>query len=74
MSYKNIKFKMSAPTWNEGFYLPGGSYSVSDIQEHFEYIIEKHETVTENSSIRVYVNGIENRITFKIETGSLLNF
>ena len=34
MSYKNIKFKMSAPTWNEGFYLPGGSYSVSDIQEY----------------------------------------
>ena len=65
---------MSAPTWNEGFNLPGGSYSVSDIQEYFEYIIEKHETVTENSSIRVYVNGIENRITFKIETGSILNF
>ena len=65
---------MSAPTWNEGFNLPDGSYSVPDIQEYFEYIIEKHETVTENSSIRVYVNGIENGITFKIETGSILNF
>ena len=62
---------MSAPTWNEGFNLPDGSYSVPDIQEYFEYIIEKHETVTENSSIRVYVNGIENGITFKIETGSI---
>ena len=65
---------MSAPTWNEGFNLPDGSYSVPDIQEYFEYIIEKHEAVTENSSIRVYVNGIENGITFKIETGSILNF
>ena len=29
--YKNNKFKISAPTWNEEFELPHGSYSVSDI-------------------------------------------
>ena len=34
-SYKNNKFIISAPKWNEEFELPGGSYSVSDIQEHF---------------------------------------
>ena len=36
-SYKN-KFKISAPIWNEGFELPGGLYSVSDIQDYFEYL------------------------------------
>ena len=37
-SYNNNKFKISAPTWNEEFTLPDGSYSVSDIQDYFEYI------------------------------------
>ena len=27
-SYNNNKFKISAPTWNEEFTLPDGSYSV----------------------------------------------
>ena len=39
--FKNNKFKMGAPTWNEEFELPDGSYSVSDIQEYFEYILKK---------------------------------
>ena len=43
-----------------------GSYSVSDIQDHFKYILKTHETVTGNPSIIIYVNKIENRITFKI--------
>ena len=37
-SYRNSKFKMSAPAWNNEFELPDGSYSVSDIQDHFECI------------------------------------
>ena len=37
-SYKNNKFKISTPTWNEEFELPDGSYSISDIQGYFEYI------------------------------------
>ena len=57
-SQKNNKFKISAPAWNEEFELPDGSYSVSNIQSYFEYIIKKHETVTDNSSIRIYVNKI----------------
>ena len=65
-SYKNNKFNISAPTWNEEFEVPDGSYSVSDIQDHFEYIIAKPETVTENASIMINVNKIENRIAFKI--------
>ena len=41
-SYKNNKFKISAPTWNDKFELPDGSYSVSDIQEHFRHISKSH--------------------------------
>ena len=37
-SYNNNKFKISAPTWNDKFELPDGSYSVSDIQDYFGYI------------------------------------
>ena len=40
-SYKKNKFKISALTWNEEFELPDGSYSVSDIQDYFEYILTK---------------------------------
>ena len=38
-SCENNRFKISAPTWNEDFELPDGSYSVSDIQEYFEHIL-----------------------------------
>ena len=39
--YKNSKFKISVPTWDEEFELPDGSCSVSDIQDYFEYISKK---------------------------------
>ena len=68
-SYNNNKLKISAPTWNEEFTLSNGSYSVSDIQDYFEYILKKHEENTDERSIQIYVNKIENRITFKIKDG-----
>ena len=68
-SYNNNKFKISAPTWNEEFKLPDGSYSISDIQGYFEYILKKHSESVDNPPIRIYVNRIENRITFKIKSG-----
>ena len=37
-SYNNNKFKIPASTWNDKFELPDGMYSVSDIQDYFEYI------------------------------------
>ena len=40
-SYNNNKLKISAPTWNDKFELPDESYSVSDIQDYFEYISTK---------------------------------
>ena len=66
--YKNNKFKISAPTWNDTFDLPDGSYSISDIQDYFEFIIKKHETLTENPPIQIYPNKIKNRIVSKIKT------
>ena len=70
--YNNNKFKISAPTWNEEFELPDGSYSVSDIQDYFEYILKKHSESVDNPSIRIYVNKIENRTMFKIKNGYYL--
>ena len=35
-AYNNNKFKISAPTWNDKFDLPDGSYSISDIQDYSE--------------------------------------
>ena len=71
-SYNNNKFKISAPTWSEEFELPDGSYSVSDIQDYFEYILKKHSESVDNPSISMYINRIENRITFKIKNGYYL--
>ena len=70
--YNNNKFKISAPACCEEFKLPDGSYSVSDIQDYFEYILKKHRESVDNPSIRMYVNRIENRITFKIKNGYYL--
>ena len=67
--YNNNKFKIFAPTWNDTFDLPDGTYSVSDIQDYFEFIIKKHETLTKNPPIQIYPNKIKNRIVFKIKTG-----
>ena len=66
--YNNNKFKIYAPTWSEDFKLPDGSYSVSDIQDYFEYILKKHSESVDNPSIRMYINRIENRITLKIKS------
>ena len=66
--YNNNKFKISAPTWNDKFDLPDGSYSVSDIQDYFEYTIKKHETIADNPLVQIYVNKIKNGIVFKIKT------
>ena len=68
----NNKFKISAPTWGDEFELPDGSYSISDIEDCFEYIFKKHNENVDNPSISIYANKIENRITFKIKNGYCL--
>ena len=71
-SYNNNKFKISAPTWNKKFQLLDRSYSISDIQYYFKYVIKKYETVTNNLPITIYVNKVEIRVTFRIKTGYYL--
>ena len=66
--YNNNKFKISAPTWNETFDLPDGSYNIPEKQDYIEYIIKKHETIGENAPVLIYANKISNRIVFKIKT------
>ena len=88
-SYNNNKFKISSPTWNDDFELPDGSYSSSDIQDYFEYILRKYGEKIDNNnnnnnnnntnndkdndknkpSVKIYINRVENRITFKIKSG-----
>ena len=67
-SDKNSKSKISAPTSNEEFELPDGSYSESDIQDYVEYILTKHGEKTDNPVIRICVSKIENIIIFKTKT------
>ena len=71
-SNNNNKFKISAPVWYDEFELPDGSYLIQDIQDYFKYIFKKHGENIDNPSIRIYINKIENRITFKIKTGYYL--
>ena len=68
-TYNNNKVKISSPTWNDEFELPDGSLSILDIQNYFEYILKKHGEDIDKPSGQIYVNKIENRITFKIKNG-----
>ena len=67
--YNNNKFKIHAPTWNDAFHLPDGSYNIEQIEDYFKYIIKKHKTIVDNPPVQIYVNKIKNRIVFKIKIG-----
>ena len=60
----NLKYLLQHGVMNLNL---NGSYLISDIQHYFEYILKKHSESVDNPSIRIYVNKIENRITFKIK-------
>ena len=55
-SFKNNRSQISGLTWREKFELFDGTYSASDIIDHFEYFMKKNETATYNPPIRIYVN------------------
>ena len=71
-SYKSNEFKISAPTWSDEFELSDGSYSISDIQDYFEYILKKQSESVDDPPIEIFVSKNENRITFKIKNGYYL--
>ena len=67
--YKNYKYKILAPTWNDTFDLLDGSYSINGIQDYFKFIIQKHQNLTEDLPLEIYPNKIKSRIVFKIKAG-----
>ena len=52
-SYKKNNFKISGPIWDEEFESPNSSYSTSDIQNYFEYIIKKYETDRQSTNTNI---------------------
>ena len=64
-----INLKYQHPRGNDTFDVPDGSYSIAALQNYFEYIIKKHETIADVSPVLIYVNEINNRIVFKIKSG-----
>ena len=60
--YNNNKFKISAPTWNDTFDLPDGSYNILAIQNYIENVIKKYETIAETAPILIYANKISNSV------------
>ena len=73
-AYNNNKFKISAPTWNEEFKLPDGSYSVSDIQDYFEYIIKKRGEDIDKPSVMIYVKKSRIELHLKLKMDIAQNF
>ena len=65
----NNKIKTFAPTWNDTFDLPDGSYSIVDIQDYFQLIIRRHENLAKGSPVQIYPNQIKNIIVFQIKSG-----
>ena len=68
-SYNNNKFKISAPTWNDEFELPDGPYFLSVIKVTLNTFYKNIEKRNDNLSVQIYLNRIENMITFKIKDG-----
>ena len=71
--YNNNKFRISAPTWNDKFELPDGSYSVSGIEDYFEYILKKHGENIEKLSVQIYVKKLKIGLHLKLKVDTGLN-
>ena len=72
-SYNNNKFKIFAPTWNDKFELPYGLYSVSNIQDYFEYILKKHVENIDKPSVQIYVK-LKIELHLKLDMDTVLKF
>ena len=68
ISNKSNKFWMPALAWNGESQLPDGSYSLSSIWDYLEYILKKHGGNIDNPSIHLYVNKVENRNKYGLQT------
>ena len=78
VTQENNGFKITAPTWNEEFKLPDGSYSILDIQDYYEYILksmEKRQLIVQNKYTQEYIQIkqiIDSRL--KLKPDIILNF
>ena len=72
--YKNNKVKISATTWNDIFKFTNGSYSLSDIQGYFEYIIKNMEQWINNPSIKRCISKLKIVLRLKIRLDIILKF
>lgn len=52
-SWGSNEFKTSVTTCDEEFEISDGSYYVSDIQDYLEYVIKKHDTLTNKSTVQI---------------------
>ena len=73
-SYNNNKFKISTSTWNEEFNLPDGSYSVSDTQDYFDYILKNVVKILINHQYRYMQIKLKIGLHLKLNMDILLNF
>ena len=71
-AYKNNKFDVSAPTWNDNLNYQMDHIPIWDIQDYFQHITKMHETFADNPWTEIYIIKTENRITFKIKTAYCL--
>ena len=65
-SYNNNKFKISVSTWNDNYLMDRILYQI------FKTILRNFKKAWRNNdkpSVQIYVNKIENKVTFKIEDG-----
>ena len=72
--YNNNKFKISTSTWNDEFELPDGSYSISDIQDYFEYILKNMEEILISHQYKYMQIKLKIGLHLKLKMGIVLNF
>ena len=73
-SYTNNRFKISAPTWNDEFELPDESYSVSDIQDYFKYILKNMGKILINHQYKYMWTKFKIVLHLKLKMDIVLNY
>ena len=73
-SYNNNRFKISAPTWNDEFELPDESYSVSDIQDYFKYILKNMGKILINHQYKYMWTKFKIVLHLKLKMDIVLNY
>lgn len=58
---------MSGTTWDEEFEQSDRSYSISNIQDYFQYIITKQD-MHDKPPVEIYVKTIQKRVPFKTKS------